>query len=262
MRISSPGIRSAFLGFLVLIAVPSSAWAVQRGVVLTDQAEVHQFPNRTSPEITKVQVNAEVFLSNELVQDVNGEYWYKVRTPQSETGYIRAQDVRALKVQRELREAGIDPGKSVEPIRSSAWTVLARLMGFGGYGLTPNQVDYGGEFELSFCPLLNQRGYYHRILGIGGVVQYLPNDLFVGGSATLRIYTERLWEPEFRFRFGQGLTSQSLMGGVNAGIQFPFSISTDRYFAGYVEAGGLVGVIPVIAAPIHLWGGAGIGFHF
>src|SRR4051812_33584678 len=84
-------------------------FAAQDGRITADLAEVHQYPNETSPVLGSIQKDVSVKLSNQLVRDVHGVYWYKVRVPQSGgLGYLRAKEVKALQLDRSLRQAGID----------------------------------------------------------------------------------------------------------------------------------------------------------
>ncbi len=94
-----------------LFGAPRQTLASQDGVVTSEVADVHQYPNHTSPKVSLLQKGESVKISSKMVRDLRGEYWYKIRFRPKEMGYVRAKDVDAKALIREMRDAGIDQEK-------------------------------------------------------------------------------------------------------------------------------------------------------
>lgn len=257
------------LAFVALGGVTTPAvQAAQRAEVLPDTAAVHQYPNRTSPEVGRVRKGSLVPLSSDLLQDVNGEYWYKLRQDAGNYGYVRANEVFTEDTIRGLHQAGISRVEVQDATRQLPWIFCLRAMGLGGAqftfagGSSPTPaITYGGEGEFTFTPLIGVHGYWHRFFSVGAAFQYFTPEPIASLSAVFRFYTERVWEPELRLRFGRSLTTDSWEAGGTFGVQIPFSVASRSYLAGYVELGGVTG-LQLLVSPIYTWLSAGIGWHF
>ena len=246
------------------------AHAAQKGLVIGDPAEVFQLPSATSSKLGNLPKNSPIRLSNQTVRDMQGEVWYKTRLVSGEFGYVRAKSVRPLELNRDLRDAGLselatargmdesDPEK--DPGSSRGWIFVLRAMGLGAYESNSKSYGAGGEGEVSVSLLPFAQGYLRRMFSGGVVYQLLPKETVIGGSLIYRLYMETSAEPELRLRVGQGLTSGSLVIGGNFGVRYPFSLDSGAHFSGYLELGGLGSL--KAKAPVHVFGSAGVGFHF
>jgi hypothetical protein len=258
-------VRFALLSALLL---PAAAWASQNGLVTSLSAEVHQFPNASSPLLGSMPKNTKIRMSSDVVRDVRGEYWYKTRLPSGEAGYVRAADVKGDELERELKVAGVTPSHAPadDPDEGSLpWTFVIRVMGLGGVSTGPSGLNAGleggGEGELSMSVFPTSHGYLHRMLSVGAAVQYFSyKETAALASLIYRFYSEGRLETEARFRIGEGLTSSSLLFGANIGVRYPFSLDSSSLFCGYLEAGGLGAASTTV--PAHIFVSAGLGYHF
>jgi hypothetical protein len=250
------------------LLLPLAALASQAGKVISLSAEVHQFPNASSPLLGSLPKESKIRMSSEVVRDSRGEYWYKTRLTSGEMGYVRAADVKGEELEKELKAAGVtpshapseDPDEGILP-----WTFVVRVMGLGGYSTGPTGLtgglEGGGEGELSMSAFPASHGYRHRMLSIGAAAQYLSyQETALLASVIIRFFSEGRAEPELRLRVGDGLTSSSLLFGVNFGVRYPFSLDSNSLFCGYLEGGALGAASTTV--PAHIFVSAGLGYHF
>jgi hypothetical protein len=246
--------------WLVLAALVPSASAVQRSRVARDSAAVHQLPNRTSPLITNLPTGMPVTTSDDMVRDVNGEYWFKVRL-ETGVGFIRAQDVYTEREIENLKRAGVSQNTvAAQPIEEDLWSFVLRGVGIGGYrSTTSNSLTFGGDLEASRCITVDERGYGRRMFA-AGLATVIGKDLtFIGLSAVYRIFRHTLPEPEARLRVGTETVTGSFTLGLNLGFRYPFAPETKNYVAAYLEGGSL---LMISSSGSAVWGAAGIGYHF
>lgn len=112
-----------FIGFALAIwlALQSrDTSAAQSGKIIAKSTVVHRFPNASSPKLGTLKSGATVLLSSDLTRDVRNEYWYKLRMPSGELGYVRAADVKAGHLDVELGDAGIDARQPTPSVRPSS----------------------------------------------------------------------------------------------------------------------------------------------
>jgi hypothetical protein len=251
----------ATLGVLAVLGLaPATARAAQKAVVEIDGAEVHQFANASSPVLGTLKVDATITVSTDMIRDVRGEYWYKTKLDSGDFGYVRAKELVTSRLEREMRDFGVDMSRptSVADTTSPPWTFVIRAMGLGGANTT-NGFEAGGEGEATFCALFWEHGYLHRMFSLGGVYSVFPNDTIIAGSVVLRLYSESVSEPELRFRFGDSTKTSQLVGGVNAGWNYPFVMGPSMQLSLYLEAGSYFGFT---TGYTHLWASLGLGIHF
>jgi len=262
-------LSARLIGTLLLCvsAISVSALASQSAVVIANSAEVHQFANATSPLVGTLTKDTRFRMSSEVVRDSRGEYWYKMRIPAGEVGYIRAIDVRGDSLEQALKYAGVTAAHAPvdSPSEEQPWTFVARFMGLGGFYTGPLGVagafEAGGEGEFSMSLFPGSHGYLHRMVSVGVAVQaFSAPEVAVLGSFIYRFFSEDLLEPEIRLRVGDGLSSGNFLVGANAGVRYPFSLDTNALFCGYLEAGGLAAV--TASVPLHMFVSAGLGYHF
>jgi hypothetical protein len=239
----------------------SAALAAQSGVVISESAEVHQAPTSSSPQTATLNRGISIRLSSDLTRDAHGEYWYKVRMPLGDLGYIRAKDVEPANIDRDLKAARVTRVQGhrddQEPVQlPRLWEI--RAMGSAGYEINSASFEAGGEGEFSTSVYSTEQGFC-KILA-GAAVQGFSTEIGVLGSLIWRFYTEGVLEPEFRIRAGYGATSGSVLAGANIGVRYPFSLDSSPRLSGYLETGGLGSF--AASAPVHFFGSAGIGLQF
>lgn len=240
------------------VLAESDGMARQRIRMLESQVEVHQRPDRNSPQVGTLTRNTKIRASSGQVKDAEGIYWYKVRLGSGIFGYVESNSVAASDIEGDLHSTGISQVHASEGDDNAAWAFVFRGMGMAGEEFKRKSLSYGGEGEFTFCLPFHTRGYLRRMISIGGVALALKEGLFYGGSFVFRIYRRSRIEPEIRVRFGQSSQSGAWMGG-NIGINYPFSLNYNSHLAGYLEVGS---AIPFSSSLLLVWGAAGLGFHF
>ncbi len=259
--------------FLVILGCVSlEALAAQDAKVIGVDVVLYNLPNHTSPPIATLARGSTVKVSNEFRKDVHGEYGYKAQSPKGEYGWVRANEIVTAEIEGNRQWGGYDIRHHEDADRrTSHWTFLLRGMGLAGKQTFTTGATYGGEGEFTICPLWNEKGYYHRILGVGVAYQVqrqgLASSRLIAGSLVYRIFTHARAEPEVRLRLGKQTPSEFLVFGANLGVRYPFSLYEGIHFAGYLEAGSLIPVsrpeaLAGAQTSIAFWVSAGIGLHF
>lgn len=249
-------------GGLLLIALlaPFCSYASQKAEVVESTVEVYEHPSRSSAPVGTLAKGTLLNSSSRMVKDSEGNYWYKVQVSPKVFGYVSAHGVKTSQIVRDLKSAGIsEVHEKVEDYGPGPWNVLVRAMGFGGADALAAQWVYGGEGELSFNLPLSPHGYLHRMLGLGAAFLYQPREPVLLGSVIFRVYEDSRLEPEVRLRFGDGLVTNSWQGGLNIGINYPFSLAPGAHVAFYAELGSLADLSLKFA---QVWLACGLGFHF
>jgi hypothetical protein len=245
--------------FVVFTAFIHRTEAAQRAIVQVDEAVVLQSPNNTSLILERLKVDRLIMVSSEMVRDVDGEYWYKVKLGSGEFGYIRISDVSTPGLDDELRDFGVDMHRPTQTVGAYGWIFAIRAMGLGGGMPGVSGVWAGGEGEATLNLLFFTPGYLRRMLAVGCTYSKVGREHVVAGTLVYRFYTHWTSEPELRFRLGTIQESKTLVGGFNFGWRYPFSLNHGIHMAAYFEAGSYrrfaAGALPM------LWASAGLGFH-
>jgi uncharacterized protein YgiM (DUF1202 family) len=251
---------------LLLLALATPAHAVQRAIVKADDTPVHQYPNITSPVLTKLTHDEELPVSSTMVRDVNEAfYWYKIRLPSGEYGYVQADRITAEGNLNLAKYQGVDMNAVDRELREGyVWLIALRGMGIAGYQVSEPQTGLlGAEGELSVCLRLGQRGYARRQFALGAAFQKVRDGQAILGSFIYRVFSSTRTEPELRLRGGvaQGAGGSSTgVLGLSAGARYPFSLGHGFHLAGYIEGGFLAPI--TTGASFQLQASTGLGFHF
>ena len=150
----------------------SAGWAAQMGQVTAETAEIHQLPNSSSPEIGTLSKNTQIRLSSELTRDIHNQYWYKVRLPLGDLGYIRAKDVWTESLGHQLKAAEVDSVRAahedadVDPAEAPGMWVV-RVLGLAGYEVNSRAFEGGAEAEASVSLMPIIQGQAHWMVSAG-----------------------------------------------------------------------------------------------
>jgi len=246
----------------------SVTYGAQWGEVIQDQAALHDLPHTSSPQVEFLEKGERVRLSDRLIQDVDGVYWYKARTRDQIWGYLKADHVKGSGLDVQMGSVGIQDEKLRSPDQTSKgrWFATLRLMGSGVALSSPFRLKGGGEGEFSWNLPLGSGAYESRRLALGAFYSSLGDASAWGGSVIYRMFTQSLNEPEFRLRGGslsQGGVS-SFAVGLSGGGRFPLSRRLSSMMALYLEGGLLFSTSSTGPSSnsfiTHL--SAGLGFHF
>lgn len=241
----------------------ASVHGSQHAHVLFDQTSVYSSMAPDATEIGHLAKGTQIEVSSQLVKSPKGSYWYKVQLPSGGLGFVKADQLDTSTLRHDLKAAGV--GNETDDIDKgpAPWTFVLRGMGGGGTGLAALGFvpEWGGEGEATFCVPLAAHGFLHRQFSLGAAwVAFDQQDPVLAGSFVVRFFVQdHQFEPELRLRFGQALNSQKFVGGLNFGLDYPFSMTYGAHFSGYIEVGSLVALDVSV---VHIWGSAGLGLHF
>jgi 8-oxo-dGTP pyrophosphatase MutT (NUDIX family) len=249
---------------LFLGGLSRSALAAQHAIVSEPKgAVVHQLPNDSSPEVTTIPAKTAIKISSDLVRDRKRQYWYKIRVAAGQLGYVKAKDVKAKDIERELHAAGVQDVRTMsDPDAPSDNTqgITVRAMGMLGYDFAFEQVAGGGEIEAAYVIMPYVERTSRPEVAFGVAYDIFPNEQSLSGSLIYRFPTEWVADPEVRLRGGYGITSGTFVYGANVGVRYPFSLDSPPYFSGYLEAGALGSAAQ--GAAVNVFGTAGVGLRY
>jgi hypothetical protein len=213
--------------------------------------------------IDRLPRGARLPVSDRMVKDVFGDYWFKTRLESGAYGYIPAKAIRTTTMLDEQRNAGLQE-REIDRVDGGdvRWTYVLRAMVAGGMALSGGTIGMGGEGELTFTPFLNSEGYDRRKLSVGGFFQLAGETTAFGASAVYRIFSPKRFEPEFRLRAGMiSAEGESAFGaGACVGVRYPFTMSGGRHFAAYAEGQSFIGFSASTSVLVSL--ALGLGYHF
>ena len=123
----------------------SEAVASQTVKMALSEVEVHQLPDRNSPQIARLSKGMEIPASSGQVKDKEGEGWYKVRLPTGVYGYVDSAVVDASDLERDLYSGGISKVQDKTDESYSPWNIVLRGMGIFGMELQHSALSFGGR---------------------------------------------------------------------------------------------------------------------